>query len=183
MSVTLAANRVNIVVVHCSATAPSQDIGVEEIREWHVDDNHWSDIGYHGVIRRNGSFEEGRKLHQQGAQAKGWNDESWGLCLIGGVDERNVAEQNFTAKQYVTLEAMLDAWTFLAGGAAVCGHRDLDSTHQKLKECPSFDVRAWYASRRVQRPPVAKEKSWQLRMEKQIAKLKRRISVLENTGV
>ena len=41
-------------VVHCSATKPSMDIGLREIKRWHVDDNGWRDVGYHYIIRRNG---------------------------------------------------------------------------------------------------------------------------------
>lgn len=47
-----------IIIIHCAATKPSQDIGANTIRKWHTDPppngNGWSDIGYHYVIRRNG---------------------------------------------------------------------------------------------------------------------------------
>ena len=39
------------VIIHCSATKPSMDIGAETIRRWHVDGNNWADIGYHFVVR------------------------------------------------------------------------------------------------------------------------------------
>ena len=43
----------------------------------------------------------------------------------------------------------LRAWQHLAPMAAICGHRDLDSEHQRLKACPSFDVRAFYLERQL----------------------------------
>ena len=43
---------INKVVVHCSATKQSMDIGAEDIRGWHKSKG-WDDIGYHYVIRRN----------------------------------------------------------------------------------------------------------------------------------
>lgn len=146
MSVTLEPGQVQLLVVHCSATPPSADIDAETIRKWHVEGNGWSDIGYHGVIKRDGSFEQGRELHERGAHAKGWNAVSWGLCLVGGVQEqdRNKPEANYTPEQYKTLWAVLNAWQSVAPTAHVCGHRDLDSDHQRLKACPSFDVRAAY---------------------------------------
>ena len=55
-----------MIVVHCSATKPSMDIGVKEIRDWHVNGNGWSDIGYAYVIRRNGALELGRDLDRDG---------------------------------------------------------------------------------------------------------------------
>ena len=33
------------IVIHCSATPATMDIDVEKIREWHVKDNRWDDVG------------------------------------------------------------------------------------------------------------------------------------------
>ena len=41
------------IVIHCAATKASMDIGLTEIRKWHVQDNGWRDVGYHYIIRRN----------------------------------------------------------------------------------------------------------------------------------
>ena len=64
---------INLIVIHCSATPPDQKIGAEEIRDWHVNGNKWSDIGYHYVIRRNGVIDVGRDVSVAGAHAKGYN--------------------------------------------------------------------------------------------------------------
>ena len=40
-------------IIHCAATKPSMDIGLTEIRKWHLDRG-WRDVGYHYIIRRNG---------------------------------------------------------------------------------------------------------------------------------
>ena len=150
--VDLEPHTIRLLVVHCSATPPSADIGAAEIRRWHTSSpNNWSDIGYHGVIRRDGTFEAGRPLHRIGAHARGWNSMSWGLCLVGGVQEADHQnpEANYTPEQYDTLWRTLRAWQHLAPMAAICGHRDLDSEHQRLKACPSFDVRAFYLERQL----------------------------------
>lgn len=150
MSVTLEPNAIELLVVHCAATPPSMDIGVTEIRKWHTDKG-WSDVGYHGIIRRDGTFEKGRSLHTRGAHAKGWNSTSWGFCLVGGVDENGKPEDNFTHEQFATLLRTLTAARHMAPNAEMCGHRDLDSEHQSLKECPSFDVRDWYLENYIAR--------------------------------
>ena len=54
-------NKKKGIIIHCSATKPSMDIGVKEINEWHLQRG-WSGIGYHYVIRRNGDLETGRDL-------------------------------------------------------------------------------------------------------------------------
>ena len=71
------------------------DIGVKEIRKWHVDENKWSDIGYHDVIRRNGAIETGRPLEKPGAHAKGHNQNAIGICLVGGKADDGGPEFNF----------------------------------------------------------------------------------------
>ncbi len=130
----------NEIIVHCSATRPSADIGADEIRHWHVHGNNWSDIGYHYVIRRNGELEEGRPVNVQGAHTSGHNKDTIGVCLVGGVAEENirVPENNFTEKQFVTLTALLKALTKQYGITKISGHRDYAA-----KACPSFDVQEY----------------------------------------
>ncbi len=72
------------IVVHCSATKPSQDVGASEIRQWYLDRG-LSNIGYHLVIRRDGPVENGRPLSNVGAHVRGYNRVSIGICLSGGM--------------------------------------------------------------------------------------------------
>lgn len=131
--------RTELIVIHCSATKPAMDIGANEIRRWHKDRG-WRDIGYHTVIRRDGTVEGGRPLDTVGAHAKGHNDRSVGICLVGGLDDAGKPDCNFTAAQWSALEGevrdLLDSYP----GAQVLGHRDLSD-----KACPCFDASAWWA--------------------------------------
>ena len=61
------------IVLHCSATPEGKDYSVETIRDWHVNGRGWSDIGYHYVIRLDGSVELGRPIDKIGAHVKGHN--------------------------------------------------------------------------------------------------------------
>ena len=49
-------NRVGFIVVHCSATRPSQDFDVNDIRRMHLQRGFF-DVGYHFVIKRDGTVE------------------------------------------------------------------------------------------------------------------------------
>ena len=80
-------------VVHCADTPEDMDIGAEKIREWHTKERGWDDIGYHWVIKRDGTLEAGRAINMQGAHAKAVNGSSIGCCLVGRGD-------NFTDDQY-----------------------------------------------------------------------------------
>lgn len=128
------------IVVHCSATTASMDIGAEEIRHWHKKRG-WKDIGYHVVIRRDGSVELGRALNVTGAHVYGHNHNSVGICVVGGINDDGNAENNFTEAQFDTLRNVIDEMQARYPGAQLMGHRDFPEV---AKDCPSFDVREWY---------------------------------------
>jgi N-acetylmuramoyl-L-alanine amidase len=133
---------VKYIVVHCSATPASMDVGASEIDRWHRARG-WLRIGYHAVIRRDGTVEMGRALDEMGAHALGYNDKSVAVCLVGGIELVNgkqIATPNFTPEQYATLSFLLVEWTERFPHAEVLGHRDLPNVK---KDCPSFDVRSW----------------------------------------
>lgn len=155
----------DLIVVHCSATRPDQDIGADEIRQWHTDPKPkgrgWKDIGYHYVIRRCGSLDCGRPLEDQGAHAnmkghggKSYNPTSVGVCLVGGLDEHGKPTHNFTRFQMNTLRALVYTLLIHYPRAEVVGHRDLSPDHNHdgivdrkdwVKVCPCFEVKTWWA--------------------------------------
>jgi N-acetylmuramoyl-L-alanine amidase len=128
-------------VVHCSATRPSQDIGVKEIRSWHKNQS-WADCGYHYVIRRDGKVEKGRAENLVGSHVAGRNANSIGICMVGGVNQKDFqkAENNFTKEQFASLKTLLQGLVKKYPGTVVLGHRDFPNV---AKACPSFDARAW----------------------------------------
>ena len=132
---------VNDIIVHCAYTKPSMDIGVAEIRQWHLDRG-WADIGYQYVIRRDGMIEKGRDLdkdgnvdEETGAHTLGHNVGSIGICLVGGMDEEGKPDCNFTWMQYRTLKNLIENLQTRYPNTPVHGHRDYAN-----KECPCFDV-------------------------------------------
>ena len=76
--------KTDLIILHCAATKPSMDIDISTIDEWHRKRGFFS-CGYHFVITRSGKLQEGRQLHDIGANAKGFNHRSIGICLVGGV--------------------------------------------------------------------------------------------------
>ena len=61
--------KINLIVIHCSDTYARMDIGVNEIRQWHLQRG-FNDIGYHYVIRRDGAIEQGRPIEKPGARRR-----------------------------------------------------------------------------------------------------------------
>ena len=133
--------RTDFIILHCSATPPNMDIGAKDIDLWHRQRG-FLKIGYHYVIKRDGTREVGRELNETGAHCLAYNHKSVGVCMVGGVDragEGAKAENNFTEAQWTTLKLTVDELRDQYKDAFVVGHRDL----QAGKECPSFDVKRW----------------------------------------
>jgi len=127
-------------IIHCSATPEAMDIGESEINQWHKQRG-WSSIGYHYVIRRSGKLERGRDIGRAGAHARGYNKDSIGICLIGGVDENSKSCDNYTISQKRKLQQLLNFLVITFPSSEVLGHRDVKGVR---KSCPCFDVREWY---------------------------------------
>lgn len=134
----------DFLVVHCAATKPSANIGAADIDRWHRA-NGWACVGYHYVIRRDGTVEEGRDVEVIGAHVENHNSNSVGICLSGGVSEKdvNVPENNFTPAQFAALKALLLRLREKYPKAVIQGHRDFPGVK---KACPSFDCKAWAKS-------------------------------------
>lgn len=126
-------------IIHCSATKEGKDFDVETIRDWHVNGNGWSDIGYHYVIKLDGTIQEGRKENRIGAHAKGNNRHSIGICYIGGLDSDLEPKDTRTEKQKESLLKLLNELKGKYPNSTVYGHNDFSS-----KACPCFNAKKEY---------------------------------------
>jgi len=127
----LKADNIRYLVVHCADTSDEQQLDARDIHRMHLGFG-WHGVGYHRIICRDGSVQNGRPDFWIGAHVKGFNEVSLGVCLIG----RN----NFTSAQFDSLENLLREWKNDYPAAVICGHCDFDYTD---KTCPNFDVAKW----------------------------------------
>lgn len=132
------------IVVHTSATADkqgkAQDASAEQIRRYHIEHNGWTDIGYHFVVRANGTIERGRPLEAAGAHVAGFNAESVGICCSGHGDLAD-----FTDDQHVALARLCGELVIKLGlePKNVIGHREADDVAGApavSKTCPGSKV-------------------------------------------
>lgn len=121
-------HNVRVLVVHCTDTADDEILTAIDIHKMHLSFG-WDGIGYHKIINKNGSIENGRPEYWIGAHAKGINEQSLGVCLIG----RNT----FNEKQLISLKETLLNWKKKYPNATIKGHRDAIKTK---KTCPNFDI-------------------------------------------
>ena len=130
----------NRIILHCSATKEGKDYSVETIRDWHVKGRGWSDIGYHWVIRLDGSIEVGRPLEKSGAHTKGHNKDSVGVCYIGGCDADGKPKDTMNPEQEKAWRMIVLSLRTLYGDLTIHGHNEFAN-----KACPSFTVKEKFA--------------------------------------
>lgn len=129
---------INRLIIHCTATPEGRDHDVEEIRRWHTRDRGWRDIGYHVLIKLDGTIQLGRPLDQVGAHVSGHNADSIGIVYVGGVAAGTFdAKDTRTPQQKDALKFVVTTLKNRWKNATIHGHREFAN-----KACPSFDVRA-----------------------------------------
>ncbi len=154
--------RYDHVIVHVTATGPDSDLDDKDIDRMHRARG-FSGCGYNALIKRDGTWLDSdggavtRGIGKQGAHVggcgPGWNGRSFGVSLVGGVDEHNRPDFNMTDDQMQTLEAGLHMFLSLhpdgADGVTIMGHRDLiELTDAPVKKaCPCFDAIPWWEAR------------------------------------
>lgn len=130
------------IIVHCTATPAGRDYTVGEIRDDHIHNRGWSDIGYHYVIYRDGTIHSGRDVDIAGAHCAGHNTHSIGVCYVGGCARDGVTPRDTrTAAQITSLRKLLTDLKYLYPGAKIYGHRNFAN-----KACPSFDAKKEFSN-------------------------------------
>jgi len=122
--------KVNKVYIHCSASDVKAHDNIETIREWHIRDNKWSDVGYHYFIRKDGTIEEGRDLEAIPSAQKGHNTGSIAICLSGNHKDL------FRQEQFESLIELCKEINYCYSKISFHGHCEVSD-----KKCPVFDYK------------------------------------------
>ncbi len=132
--------KIDKLIIHCSATPEGRDVKTEIIKNWHVNGNHWKDIGYHYVIELDGSVHKGRDESVIGAHCSGQNANSIGICYIGGIaKDGKTPKDTRTEAQKQSLIKLLKELKQKYPKATIHGHCEYAN-----KACPCFDAKTEY---------------------------------------
>ena len=151
-------NKIDAIVIHCSATRAGQDVRAADIDKWHKERG-FKMIGYNYVIDLDGTVEAGRPLSMDGAHCNtagvsgvAYNKHSIGICYVGGLDKYgNAADTRTPAQKAALVKLVYGLMDKYPGIKEIIGHRDAspDANHdgkitknEWIKACPCFDVRA-----------------------------------------
>lgn len=127
------------IIIHCSATVKGKDFSASDIDRWHRARG-FRKIGYHFVVRLDGTYERGRADHEEGAHCPqlSMNRQSVSICYIGGIasDGKTPADTR-TLAQKRTIRTLIATLRGRYGNLPVYGHRDIPGVS---KACPCFDA-------------------------------------------
>jgi N-acetyl-anhydromuramyl-L-alanine amidase AmpD len=128
--------RIDLIVIHCTASRPNQHISMELLHQMHRARG-WRCCGYHYYITRDGQLHIGRPEEEIGAHARHYNAHSIGICYEGGLDDKGHAADTRTPAQRAALIALLRSLKVDYPRAEIVGHCEFEGVH---KDCPCFDV-------------------------------------------
>ena len=116
------------VIHHTGNPGVDKDSTAANIHKYHQEVRGWAGIGYHYLIRKDGTIEQGRRPEMVGAHAKDNNDTSVGVCLAGNFEIGKPTEQQMkSAKELCRWLCSKYNLNPLKKGVIV-GHRDVNDT-------------------------------------------------------
>ena len=127
--------KINLIVIHCSATRSNQRFTVEMLKACHNARFNGKGIGYHYFIEKDGQVFQTRDENEIGMHARHYNAHSIGICYEGGLDEKGRPADTRTPAQRAALIALLRSLKIDYPDAEILGHCELEGVH---KACPSF---------------------------------------------
>lgn len=128
------------IIVSSTNTSPSDSFSFESFKEQRQQEG-FPDSGWHFVIDRDGGTFADVSVDEVGTHTLGFDSESVGVLLVGGVDAKGKPEANYTAKQLATLNILV--WNILDTHpeAKPLGLKDVQPTSK-----PHFNVIEYFGA-------------------------------------
>jgi N-acetylmuramoyl-L-alanine amidase len=122
-------------VVHWTETPTNKNIGSEELNDLHIAFG-LDGLGYHYVIRRDGTLQRGRPVNIVGQHSPTNNhdERSIGIVFVGGINAPSgtpnldsfISAQSLTRSQLNTFDHMCRAFYAVFPGGQIIGHSEID---------------------------------------------------------
>ena len=116
----------DLIIIHHTGNPWDDDCSAEDIHRSHLAQG-WSGIGYHYVIRKNGTIEEGRPEWAKGAHAEDDNWHSVGIHVSGNCNIGVRTQAQIESLAYL-VGYLCDKYDLIPTAETVKGHRDVDAT-------------------------------------------------------
>lgn len=119
------------IILHHSACS---NCSVEQVHQWHLN-NKWAGIGYHFLVRKDGSINRGRPEDKVGSHAYDNNSNSIGICAEGNFEVETMPD--------VQKQAIKELVSYIKNKyniTKVQKHRDVNSTACPGKNYPFDEI-------------------------------------------
>lgn len=120
-----------IIVHHIGNT--NSDVSAAQVHEWHLN-NGWSGIGYHFVIRKDGTIERGRPMNMEGAHCYKHNWHTVGINIVGEFSHHEPTEAQMESAATL-MAALCRYYRLTPSRKTIKGHREFNAT-----ECPGDNL-------------------------------------------
>jgi hypothetical protein len=107
--------KIKEIILDCSLTNPDMDWGVDELSAFERDRTGIKATGYHFVVKKDGTIENGRPLYKPGVFCSGRNKHSIGICYIGGIDRQGNFSDTRTDLQKFALVRLISKLLVMYG--------------------------------------------------------------------
>ena len=123
--------KIKFISIHCSDSDYKHHDNVETLREWHVNGNGWSDVGYNAVVcKSKPAVRLARDINRTPAAVAGKNTGNFAICITG--------KHKFTKQQFKRCRALIEhIYELLGYKVPVYPHKYFDNS----RSCPNFDVK------------------------------------------
>ncbi len=140
---------ITTLVVHWTDTFSNKNLTAQQIHDMHSAVG-MNGIGYHYIIRKDGTLQRGRPADQNGEHTLKFNDRTLAIAFVAGYTcptgtpnpELYQSVESITRAQFTTFDMFLSVYYQYFQGGQVVGHRDLE-----LVPDPGFDVQNYCRNR------------------------------------
>lgn len=122
-------DRTDLIIIHHSDGGKDIDFSAAQIHDMHLD-NGYVGIGYHFVIRKDGTIERGRPIWAEGAHTYRQNHNSIGICLSGDFSIAKPTEAQLDSCRNL-IAYLCETYKIPRDRKHICGHRQFNET-----DCP-----------------------------------------------
>lgn len=116
----------DMIVIHHTGNPADDDLSAEQIHASHLMQG-WSGIGYHFVVRKDGTVEVGRPEWASGAHAYGENSHTIGIHVCGNFELATPTPAQIESLAYL-VGYLCEQYDLIPDPRHVVGHRDLMAT-------------------------------------------------------
>lgn len=114
------------IVIHHTGNPTDDDLSAEQLHRSHLNLG-WAGVGYHFIVRKDGTVELGRPDWAVGAHAEGFNYCSISIHVCGNFNLAEPTEAQINALPMLIAD-ICEAYGLIASDSIVMGHRDLMAT-------------------------------------------------------